>query len=102
MTDIDVALQALRSDAGTWHSAGDQLSGPISAIGGLTLTGADVSMWAVDRGLDATYEQARHAMARQLTQAAENFHKIGQTLGAAADTYEREEQANVHMLNRTY
>jgi hypothetical protein len=40
-------------------------------------------------------------MARQLTQAAENFHKIGQTLGAAADTYEREEQANVHMFNRT-
>lgn len=102
MSDIDVALEALRSDAKVWDGATDSLNGPIAAISGLTLTGADFSMWAVDRGLDRTYDEARSALDTQLRQAAENFRKIAETLAQAADTYQREEEANLHTFNSTY
>jgi hypothetical protein len=99
MSDIDVALSALHSDAKAWHAAGDRLNGPLNAIGALGLTRLDVSMWAADRGLDRTYENARSALSERLMQAAENFHRIGQALSDAADTYQREEEANLHMFN---
>jgi hypothetical protein len=99
MTDIDVALAALRSDAQVWHTAAQDLNGPVTALGGLTLTGADVSMWAVDRGLDRTYDQARTTVMDLLGQAAENFTNVGNAVLAAADTYQREEEANLHQFD---
>jgi hypothetical protein len=99
MTDVDVALEALRSDAGVWHTAAGNLTGPMNALAGLTLTGADVSMWAVDRGLDRTYDQARTAVIDLLRQGAENFTNLGNALAAAADTYQREEEANLHRFD---
>lgn len=96
MTDVDVALAALRSDAEVWHTAAQDLNGPVNALGGLTLTGADVSKWAVERGLDRTYDQARTTVIDMLGQATENFTNLGNALLAAADTYQREEEANLH------
>ncbi|WP_309115773.1 type VII secretion target [Saccharothrix sp.] len=100
MTDLSVALEAMRSDANTWATAADRLDAPSAAITGLTLTGADLSRWAVDSGLDRTYEQARTALEDVVAQAGRAFHDLSTTLRAAADTYEREEEANLHALNK--
>lgn len=100
MSDLKVALEAMRADAGLWSSAADAVEGPRSAISGLTLTGHDVSMWAVDRGLDRTYENARAVLEDLLRQATEAFTGLGDSLRAAAGTYEREEDANLHALHR--
>jgi hypothetical protein len=99
MTDISVALEAMRSDATAWATAADNLDGPRSALGGLALTGADVSMWAVDRGLDRTYNDARDALEDMLTQATQAFRTLSESLHAAANTYEAEEEANRHAMN---
>jgi len=76
------------------------VQGPQSTISGLTLTGHDVSMWAVDRGLDRTYENGRVVLEDLLRQAMTAFSGLGDSLRAAADTYEREEDANLHEMNR--
>ncbi|GHH59900.1 hypothetical protein [Lentzea cavernae] len=100
MSDLMMALDALRTDAGLWSTAADKVQAPQSAIGGLTLTGHDVSMWAVDRGLDRTYENGRVVLEDLLRQAMIAFNGLGDSLRAAADTYEREEAANLHDMNR--
>ena len=51
MSDIKAALAAMRADAQLWDTAADDMQGPISAVGGVAVTAADVSMWAADRGL---------------------------------------------------
>jgi hypothetical protein len=99
MTDVRVALEAMRSDATAWATAADNLDGPRATIGGLVLTGADVSLWAVDRGLDQTYNDARLALEDMLTQATQAFRSLSETLDAAANTYEAEEEANTHAMN---
>ncbi|GLY53689.1 hypothetical protein [Lentzea sp. NBRC 102530] len=100
MSDLKVALEAMRADAGLWSAAADNVEGPQSAIAGLTLTGHDVSMWAVDRGLDRTCENGRVVLEDLLRQAMSAFNGLGDSLRAAADTYEREEDANLHAMNR--
>ncbi|MFD1146338.1 hypothetical protein [Saccharothrix hoggarensis] len=99
MTDVSVALDAMRSDAIAWATAADNLDGPREALGGLALTGADVSMWAVDKGLDRTYNDAREALEDLLVQATQAFRGLGESLHAAANTYEAEEEANRHAMN---
>jgi hypothetical protein len=99
---LQVALEAMRSDATVWATASDNLDGPRSTISGLVLTGADVSMWAVDLGLDRTYNDARLALEDMLTQATEAFRSLSETLNAAADTYEAEEEANMHLMHGVY
>ncbi len=100
MSDLKVALDAMRADAGLWSTAADTVQGPRKAIGGLALTGDDMSMWAVDRGLDRTYENARTVLEDLLRQAMTAFHGLGDGLRAAADTYERQETENLHEMKR--
>lgn len=102
MTDIDVALQALRSDAQLWSTAASELEAPKGAVGGLALGGAEMSMYAVDLGLDQTYNNARARIIDLLGQGQQNFNNLSQALTAAADTYQREEEANLHLIEGTY
>ncbi|MGH4013094.1 MAG: hypothetical protein ACRDSL_04025 [Pseudonocardiaceae bacterium] len=102
MSDIEVALAAMRADATLWDIAADEMQGPASAVGGVTVTAADVSMWAADRGLDATYEAARSQVLELLQQGAENFRAIAGTLRASADTYQHEDEAGRHTFESTY
>ena len=102
MTDIDVALQALRSDARLWSAAASSLDGPNTAIGGLALSGMEMSMYAVDAGLDRTYNNARNRLTEMLGQAEQNFTNLSKALLAAAETYEYEEEANMHLMEGTY
>ncbi|MEV0675716.1 hypothetical protein AB0I60_04245 [Actinosynnema sp. NPDC050436] len=100
MTDIAVALEAMRFDARAWESAADRVDGPRAAIDGFALTGADISKWAVDAGLDRTYDDARRTVESLLAQASATFLLISDQLRAAADTYEREDEETMHALDK--
>jgi hypothetical protein len=102
MTDISVALEAMRSDAALWTAASDDLEAPRSAIGGLVVTDTDMSEWAADRGLHRTYNDARLALEDILAKAAEAFRGLGESLHAAANTYESEEEANRLAMDRLH
>ena len=102
MSDIEVALAAMRTDAGLWDNAADGTEGQTSALGGVTLTPEDVSMWAADAGLDQTYDKARTQVQTLLQQGADNFRAIAEALRASADTYEREDEAGRHTFDSTY
>lgn len=100
MTDVVVALEAMRADAKLWETASDKLKAPRSAIGELSLTANEFSLWAAERGIDRTYEDARVALEDMLGQARTAFAALGASLRLAADTYEREEDANLHTMNK--
>jgi methylmalonyl-CoA mutase cobalamin-binding subunit len=91
MVDIKSAVDALRSDAGVWDGAAQDVDGPRQAIGSLGLTGHDVSMYGVDKGIDTIYAGARSALQNMLQQAAENFHELAGSLRHAADMYDQTE-----------
>lgn len=91
MVDIRAAVDALRSDAKAWDGAAEDLDGPRQAIGALGLTGSDVSMYGVDKGIDETYSGAQAALENMLRQAAENFHNLSGALLRAADMYDQGE-----------
>jgi hypothetical protein len=98
---IGVALDAMRSDASKWQTAAGDLNKPLSTIGSLKLTPADVSMWAADRGLDKTYDEARSALENMIRQAAQYFGKLSTDLQTAASQYERDDQRGMHELQRS-
>ncbi|GAA3458854.1 hypothetical protein ACFFSW_34480 [Saccharothrix longispora] len=102
MTDISVALEAMRADAALWTAAADNLDGPRSAIGGLVIADTEMSQWAADRGMHHTYEDARVALEDVLAKAVEAFRGLGESLHAAANTYESEEEANRLAMDRLH
>jgi len=102
MSDYEVELAAMRTDAELWDSAAGGVEGPKSALGGLTLTPEVVSVWAAEAGLLAAYEQARTQVETLLGQGSENFRAIAQALRTSAETYQREEEANQQTFDGTY
>jgi hypothetical protein len=78
------------------------LEAPRSALGGLVITDTEMSQWAADRGLHRTYNNARLALEDMLAQAVEAFRGLGESLHAAANTYESEEEANRLAMDRIH
>ncbi|CAM01165.1 hypothetical protein A8924_2252 [Saccharopolyspora erythraea NRRL 2338] len=99
---IEAELEALRSDAGVWKTAAEDLRGVLEATRSLSVTAADVSMWASDRGMDGTLNAARDALADMLDQAAEYFREIGDDLLAAADQYEHDDALGKHGIQAVH
>jgi len=100
VVDIQAGVGALRSDAGIWDSAAQDVDGPRQAIGSLGLTGHDVSMYGVDKGIDTTYASAQSALQNMLQQAAENFRNLAGSLRHAADMYDQAEADHQQRIQR--
>lgn len=93
MTDIKVAIEALRADAKIWDQAADDLADPTSAVGPLVLNGGnDVTGMGARMGIHTTYENARTQTEDLLGQAADYFHELARTLLDVAADYEMREQ----------
>lgn len=99
---ITVALEAMRSDATTWQNASGDLTAPQNAVSSLNITAEAFSKWAVDRGIDQTYEDARGALENMLEQAASYFAEISQDLRQAAEQYERDDEQGKHEIESAY
>jgi len=100
MVDLKTAKAALESDAGIWDAAGNSVAAPAGAIGGLGLTGHDVSMYGVDAGIDKTYQGAQAALTSMLQQAQQNFHDLAGALRHAASLYEQAEADHQQKIQR--
>lgn len=100
MVDLKTAVGALRSDADIWDDAAKDADAPRQAIGSLGLTGHDVSMYGVDKGIDKTYAGAQSALQSMLQQAAANFHNLASSLRHAADLYDQTEADNRQRIQR--
>jgi hypothetical protein len=98
--DLKTAVAALRSDANIWDAAASDLDRPRNEISSLGLTGSDVSMYGVDRGIDKTYAEAQYALEDMLQQAAQNFHALAGALRHAADLYDQNEADSQQQLYR--
>jgi|SRR5215470_17637849 len=100
MVDLKTAVAALRSDADIWDGAAKDLDGPQQVIGALGLSGSDVSIWGVDKGIDKTYATAQSTLQNMLLQAAQNFHDLAASLRHAADLYDHTETDNQQRFHR--
>lgn len=96
MSDIKVAIDALRHDAKAWDKAADGLADPTNAVAPLELNGSpDVMLYGADIGIDTTYNTARTAIEDMLGKASEYFRELSSTLEQVANQYEQQEAAGV-------
>lgn len=97
---IEVAIEALRTDAKIWDQAADDLSDPTSAVGPLVLNGGnDVTGMGERMGIHTTYENTRTQMEDLLGQAADYFRELARTLLVVAADYEQRERERQEMFN---
>lgn len=99
MTDLQVALDALRADARRWDGAGQQLGEPLAVLPGLRLAASELSIAGAISGLDDTYEHVRTTFEDMLRAGVESCSAISGALSASADTYEHEERGNTATMD---
>ncbi|GAB3678077.1 hypothetical protein [Saccharopolyspora tripterygii] len=99
---VNVALEALNSDAKTWESAAQGLSEPMEALGSLDVELADVSIFAQWAGLDNSFNQATSALEEVIKKASEYFQKISSDLGEAAKQYQADDERGMHEVQGAY
>jgi hypothetical protein len=97
---VRVALEKLRSDAGTWSRTATGAQGLADVAKGLTLTGVELSFAADATGLTTTYQQLQQRLAALCGQAVSTLNGISGTLTKAADGYVAIEQTNKNNLNQ--
>lgn len=99
---VNVALEALRSDAKKWETAAQGLSEPLDALRALDVELADVSVFAQWAGLDASFNEATSALEEVLKKASEHFRKIGSDLDEAANEYKTDDEKGMHEVQGAY
>ncbi|MCR6488603.1 hypothetical protein M8542_37820 [Amycolatopsis sp. OK19-0408] len=100
MSDIEVALEALRSDAGTWDLAADNLNQARGIVAPLELGPREVMSYAAARGFDRRYNDMRAKLDSLLAQGAENFRGIAGSLLNGAAIYEQAEADHASHLGK--
>jgi uncharacterized protein YukE len=98
--EVKVACDALRSDAGKWISASDEMAAAGSAAQSLVLGTEQFGFAAQARGVAAAYKTLQDRIAHLLTGADTEFDKIARALKTAADAYESEDAAGAHTFDR--
>ncbi|TCO57085.1 type VII secretion target [Actinocrispum wychmicini] len=99
--ELKVALEAMRSDAGVWTHASDEMQASATAAQNVVLT-ADQFGWAAEQqGVVGAYQQVQQRMAHLLTGAQTEFDKVATSLRTAADWYEQNEQHTSNVMNQT-
>jgi hypothetical protein len=100
MSDVEVALEALRSDAKTWDLAADNLNQARGIVAPLELAPGDVMSYAASRGFDRRYNDMRAKLDRLLAQGAANFRGISGSLLNGAAIYEQAEAEHASRLGK--
>lgn len=97
--EVTVACDALRSDAGKWIAASDEMAAASSAARSLVLGTEQFGFAAQARGVADAYKQLQDRIAHLLTGADAEFDKIASALKTAADAYESEDAAGAHTFD---
>ncbi|MFD9887965.1 hypothetical protein ACFWY9_01385 [Amycolatopsis sp. NPDC059027] len=99
MSDTEVALEALRSDAKVWNQAADSLLGPTREIAAMSLAEDDVMSYAARAGFHRQYNDMRQLLQDMSQQAAVNFDALAEVLRNAAGMYERTEEEHGNRIS---
>lgn len=97
---VEVACDALRSDAKKWATASNEMLAAATAAQNLVLGPDQFGYAAENRGLVAAYTTLQQRIAHLLTGADGEFDKISSTLRASANTYEYEDTQGAHRMRR--
>lgn len=97
-TPVEVACNALRSDAAKWTTAGDAVEAAALAADGLALGEDQLGAIAATHGVVAAYGAMQQKFAGLLRGGATEFDALSTTLVSVADTYQREDAENARLL----
>lgn len=98
--EIRVATDALRADAETWSRSSVELGSTAATAEALTVAPEAFSFAAPAAA--ASHEALRVKAAALLREGSTNFNDIARALRIAADAYEADEAANLHMIRGMY
>lgn len=99
---VEVAVEALYTDARTWADMADDLTAMRQVAEGLTLSPFHFSGLACLIGLDSLYGELQQRMVSLLREGSTNFEGIGKALRVSADNYARDEEEGLHLMNNIY
>jgi uncharacterized protein YukE len=97
--NVSVATEALRKEAGVWEQQADTLQTLTGRVEGLRMTGLESGMFYLI--LDA-YTQVVDVVSGRCGEGAQRTSEIATTLRHVADTYDEEEQRNLHRMTGLY
>jgi hypothetical protein len=99
-TPVEVACNALRSDADTWNQTSAALQGGATSANQLVLGPDKLGMKAQERGLVAVYEALRARLGQLLAGGGTEHGSLSAVLRQAANTYEAEDKAGLHRISQ--
>lgn len=97
-----VALEALRNDATQWEGCADDLATAKSTADGLDLEALHFSYIADKCGVTQLYKEFQDKMVRLLGEGETMCRGVSDSLEAAAQTYQQEEEAGIHRMNNVW
>lgn len=96
---MEVATDALRTEAGVWDDQSADLGRIGPAAVALRLTRVEAGLFQV---IFSSYEEVLDQVVARAAEGTGRTADVGATLRAVADTYDQEEAANLHRFRRTY
>jgi Excreted virulence factor EspC, type VII ESX diderm len=96
---VQVATDALRSEAGIWDAQADQLGNIQSKVSGLTFSRLEAGIFQIL--VSVNDDLVNHASTR-CGEGKTQMSSIASTLRSAADTYDTEERSNEHSFRNLY
>jgi hypothetical protein len=97
--EIEVATGTLRREARIWEEQAEKMAEIVPRIEALRLDRIEAGLFQV---VFDTYGQAVDQIIARSREGRECMTDIGSTLRRVADTYDREEDANVHRTEHIY
>ena len=95
---VVAALRALRDDATAWHAGATTMAGGSAEVARLALDDAAFSALGERIGYAQVYHQLVVKVGALFDGATVTFDAVGSALSTAADGYEQDEQAAVHLM----
>lgn len=96
---IQVATDALRTEAGVWEAQSTQLASIASKVGGLTFSRLEAGIFQV---LVSVNDELVTTVTQRSGEGQTEMTEIASTLRTVAQTYDTEEAANEHALRNLY
>lgn len=97
--ELQVAFDALRTEAGVWDQQSSQMGQVASKVQGMQLGRIEAGVFQLIVG---PYNEVVQAVTARSNEAVQAMTSIGSTLRDIATVYEQEEAAGIHRLRNLY
>jgi hypothetical protein len=97
-TKVEVAVEALITDAGRWEGWAAELDAAAGVAAGLTLTANDLCVLSESLGLPALYSGLQQAAQDRARAGAQAFYDVAHALRQAANYYDTSDANAVQRL----